>query len=147
MLEKKDIVVKTRAFLINLVTFLCRERTFPATEGDEVVCVGEKWALRKWAAEIKFFPCNVAIISGTAQINKFFETGKLLRKFQLFPNWGIFIKTKKLLSLYNIKKDLWNAFISLWNIGAPEGIRTPDRLLRRQLLYPTELLARPMFFI
>ena len=26
--------------------------------------------------------------------------------------------------------------------GAPEGIRTPDPLLRRQLLYPTELQAR-----
>ena len=26
-------------------------------------------------------------------------------------------------------------------IGTPEGIRTPDLLLRRQLLYPTELLA------
>ena len=26
--------------------------------------------------------------------------------------------------------------------GAPEEIRTPDRLLRRQLLYPTELQAR-----
>ena len=25
--------------------------------------------------------------------------------------------------------------------GAPEGIRTPDLLLRRQLLYPAELLA------
>ena len=25
--------------------------------------------------------------------------------------------------------------------GTPEGIRTPDLLLRRQLLYPTELLA------
>ena len=27
-------------------------------------------------------------------------------------------------------------------IGAPEGIRTPGPLLRRQLLYPTELQAR-----
>ena len=26
--------------------------------------------------------------------------------------------------------------------GTPGGIRTPDLLLRRQLLYPTELLAR-----
>ena len=26
--------------------------------------------------------------------------------------------------------------------GTPEGIRTPGLLLRRQLLYPTELLAR-----
>ena len=26
--------------------------------------------------------------------------------------------------------------------GAPEGIRTPDLLLRRQLLYPAELLAQ-----
>jgi hypothetical protein len=26
--------------------------------------------------------------------------------------------------------------------GAPEGIRTPDPLLRRQLLYPTELQAQ-----
>ena len=25
--------------------------------------------------------------------------------------------------------------------GTPEGTRTPDLLLRRQLLYPTELLA------
>ena len=24
----------------------------------------------------------------------------------------------------------------------PEGIRTPDRLLRREMLYPAELLAR-----
>lgn len=29
--------------------------------------------------------------------------------------------------------------------GAPEEIRTPGRLLRRQLLYPTELLAREGF--
>jgi hypothetical protein len=28
------------------------------------------------------------------------------------------------------------------SLGAPEGIRTPDPLLRRQLLYPTELQAR-----
>ena len=27
-------------------------------------------------------------------------------------------------------------------IGAPEGTRTPDLLLRRQLLYPVELLAQ-----
>ena len=27
-------------------------------------------------------------------------------------------------------------------IGTPEGTRTPDLLLRRQLLYPAELLAR-----
>jgi hypothetical protein len=27
-------------------------------------------------------------------------------------------------------------------LGAPEGIRTPDPLLRRQLLYPTELQAQ-----
>ena len=27
-------------------------------------------------------------------------------------------------------------------IGAPEGIRTPDPRLRRQLLYPTELKAQ-----
>ena len=27
-------------------------------------------------------------------------------------------------------------------LGTPGGIRTPDLLLRRQLLYPTELLAR-----
>ena len=27
-------------------------------------------------------------------------------------------------------------------IGAPEGTRTPGLLLRRQLLYPTELLAQ-----
>ena len=26
--------------------------------------------------------------------------------------------------------------------GAPEGIRTPDPLLRRQMLYPTELQAQ-----
>ena len=29
--------------------------------------------------------------------------------------------------------------------GAPEGIRTPDLLLRRQLLYPAELLAPKNF--
>ena len=28
--------------------------------------------------------------------------------------------------------------------GTPEGTRTPDLLLRRQLLYPAELLARVM---
>ena len=28
------------------------------------------------------------------------------------------------------------------SIGTPEGIRTPGLLLRRQLLYPTELLAQ-----
>ena len=28
-----------------------------------------------------------------------------------------------------------------WENGTPEGIRTPGLLLRRQLLYPTELLA------
>ena len=32
-------------------------KTFPATEGDEVVCVSECIrALRKWTAEIKFSP-------------------------------------------------------------------------------------------
>ena len=30
--------------------------------------------------------------------------------------------------------------------GAPAGIRTPDRLLRRQLLYPTELQALELYF-
>ena len=29
--------------------------------------------------------------------------------------------------------------------GAPEGTRTPGLLLRRQLLYPTELLARMQY--
>ena len=28
------------------------------------------------------------------------------------------------------------------NLSEPEGIRTPDRLLRREMLYPAELLAR-----
>ena len=28
-------------------------------------------------------------------------------------------------------------------LGEPEGIRTPDRLLRRQMLYPAELPVRP----
>ena len=31
--------------------------------------------------------------------------------------------------------------ITAWNDGTPRGIRTPGLLLRRQLLYPTELLA------
>ena len=30
---------------------------------------------------------------------------------------------------------------ALYKAGTPEGTRTPDLLLRRQLLYPTELLA------
>ena len=30
---------------------------------------------------------------------------------------------------------------ALLKAGTPEGTRTPDLLLRRQLLYPTELLA------
>ena len=34
--------------------------------------------------------------------------------------------------------------IQPWKNGTPEGIRTPGLLLRRQLLYPTELLARMM---
>ena len=33
-----------------------------------------------------------------------------------------------------------------WLAGAPGGIRTPDRLLRRQLLYPTELQAPGLQF-
>ena len=32
----------------------------------------------------------------------------------------------------------------LFSCGAPGRTRTPDRLLRRQLLYPPELLARKM---
>ena len=32
--------------------------------------------------------------------------------------------------------------MALENDGTPEGTRTPDPLLRRQLLYPPELLAR-----
>ena len=28
------------------------------------------------------------------------------------------------------------------DLSEPEGIRTPDRLLRREMLYPAELLAR-----
>lgn len=31
--------------------------------------------------------------------------------------------------------------IKILNIGAPGEIRTPDNLLRRQMLYPTELQA------
>ena len=34
--------------------------------------------------------------------------------------------------------------IQPWKNGTPEGIRTPGLLLRRQLLYPPELLARNM---
>jgi hypothetical protein len=31
--------------------------------------------------------------------------------------------------------------IDTWNIGAPGEIRTPDPLVRSQVLYPTELRA------
>ena len=31
--------------------------------------------------------------------------------------------------------------------GAPAGIRTPDPLLRRQLLYPAELQARKVLYV
>ena len=32
-------------------------------------------------------------------------------------------------------------FSKLVDFGTPEGIRTPDPLLRREVLYPAELLA------
>ena len=34
-------------------------------------------------------------------------------------------------------------FTTLWDLGAPGGNRTHDNLLRRQMLYPTELQAQP----
>ena len=43
---------------------------------------------------------------------------------ELIPPYGI----------YKIQKDIYN-------FGTPREIRTPDLLLRRQLLYPAELLA------
>ena len=39
-------------------------------------------------------------------------------------------------------KPLTSNFASAKFYGAPEGIRTPGPLLRRQLLYPTELQAQ-----
>ncbi len=47
----------------------------------------------------------------------------------------------------NNKKALWRCSITLEIYGAPEEIRTPDRLLRRQLLYPTELLAHSIIIL
>ena len=46
-----------------------------------------------------------------------------------------------LVTLFFLKKNqsIMTGFL-LSNYGAPEGIRTPDRRLRRALLYPTELL-------
>ena len=35
-----------------------------------------------------------------------------------------------------------NPLLFLLNFGAPGEIRTPDRLVRSQVLYPTELRAR-----
>lgn len=68
-------------------------------------------------------------------------------KFYYFSKGKSFCKF--LLALYNhcLKKELWILCITLEIYGAPEEIRTPDRLLRRQLLYPTELLAHYIIVI
>jgi hypothetical protein len=42
----------------------------------------------------------------------------------------------------NAKTSLWRGF---W-FGAPGEIRTPDQLVRSQLLYPTELRVRGFLF-
>ena len=47
--------------------------------------------------------------------------------------WRVLRWYEKLLTLYNQSNAL---------INVPEGIRTPDKRLRRPLLYPTELLAQ-----
>ena len=43
---------------------------------------------------------------------------------------------------HHIDADLWILTFALWRAGTPEGTRTPGLLLRRQLLYPAELLAQ-----
>src|SRR5574344_712234 len=58
----------------------------------------------------------------------------------ILKNYALFTYRKPLLQLFR-----GHFFISFSHIlikdGAPEGTRTPGLLLRRQLLYPTELLA------
>ena len=47
------------------------------------------------------------------------------------------------------RATIWrfNQLSYIHHIGAPKGTRTPGLLLRRQLLYPAELLARVSILI
>ena len=40
---------------------------------------------------------------------------------------------------WNVKNTAFSG--GVFHVGTPEGIRTPDPLLRREVLYPAELLA------
>ena len=62
----------------------------------------------------------------------------IIKSYKFCKNWEIIGKLKQkspdVQSFKGIKRE-------------PEGIRTPDRLLRREMLYPAELLARGVVLV
>ncbi len=59
----------------------------------------------------------------------------------------ILLIEKRLSKLCKVLKTALSSHFSAIKFGAPEGIRTPDLLVRSQSLYPTELQAQILNFI
>ena len=66
-------------------------------------------------------------------------TPKKSSRTDIFPQIFLIMKNKR--QKNNPGKSRETAYLPGFKLGAPGGTRTPDPLLRRQLLYPPELLA------
>ena len=82
---------------------------------------------------------------------KIYRTQQMLCRFIFAIKWRKLRRNAKRIKLKNKKfpREISKNFLKIsWKIlyfGVPGGTRTPDLLLRRQLLYPVELRALKIF--
>ena len=106
----------------------------PADEGVKVPCL-TTWrhpcVERKWKQGLGFLPIPVLCVGWVMGLEPTTPGTTIRCSNQLSYTHHICIRTGICISISMLQRKS----------GTPEGTRTPGLLLRRQLLYPTELLA------